>query len=101
MNILSFFGRLLARMRSREDLHFVMYTRAGCHLCEVAWQELNKAQERYQFVLEQKDVDADPELKARFGDCVPVVSVNDKVRFRGAVNPVLLQRLLDHREAST
>jgi hypothetical protein len=40
------------------------------------------------------DVDSDPELVARHGDCVPVVTVNGKVRFRGAVNPVLLARLL-------
>ena len=94
MNILNFLARLLPLVKTREDLHFVMYTRNGCHLCETAWQDLTAAQQRYQFALEQKDVDADLELAARFGDCVPVVTVNDKVRFRGAVNPVLLQRLL-------
>jgi hypothetical protein len=94
MNIIRFFGKLLALIQSRQDLHFVLYTRTGCHLCEVAWRELSTAQERYQFVLEKKDVDSDPELAARFGDCIPVVTVNGKVRFRGAVNPVLLRRLL-------
>ncbi len=95
MNILGFLARALALVKTREDLHLVMYTRAGCHLCETAWQELTKAQERYRFVLEQKDVDADPALTALYGDCVPVVTVNDKVRFRGAVNAVLLRRLLE------
>jgi hypothetical protein len=41
------------------------------------------------------DVDTDPELAAQYGTEVPVIAVNGKVRFRGAVNPVLLKRLLD------
>jgi hypothetical protein len=40
------------------------------------------------------DVEGDPELAARYGDSVPVVTVNGKVRFRGRVNDVLLRRLL-------
>ena len=35
-----------------------------------------------------------------FGNCVPVVVVNDKVRFRGHINEVLLQRILDARGSS-
>ena len=46
------------------------------------------------FALEAVDVDTDPQLAARFGECVPVVTVNGKVRFRGKVNGVLLRRLL-------
>jgi Glutaredoxin-like domain (DUF836) len=95
MNVLSFLRRALALTKPREDLHFVLYTRGGCHLCESAWQELTNAQASYRFVLEKRDVDAEPEWAARFGECVPVVTVNDKVRFRGSVNSVLLQRLLD------
>ena len=47
----------------------------------------------YRFGLEKRDVDSEPELKTRHGDFVPVVTVNGKVRFRGRVNPVLLERL--------
>ncbi len=72
----------------------MMYTRQGCHLCEEAWQELERQQGRYQFSLEQKDVDTDPALAAAYGEWVPVILVNGKVRFRGRVNPVLLERLL-------
>jgi glutaredoxin len=71
-----------------------MYTRQDCHLCEIAWQRLQDAQREYHFQLEKVDVDADPELTARHGDQVPVVEVDGQVRFRGLVNPVLLQRLL-------
>ena len=37
---------------------------------------------------------ATPTLVAKFDTEVPVVAVNGKVRFRGVVNPVLLERLL-------
>jgi hypothetical protein len=90
--------RLLAWWRGRErrlgSLQVVMYTRRGCHLCEAAWERLAEARGRYGFALVAQDVDGDPRLVAEYGKCVPVVTVNGRVRFRGAVNPVLLERLL-------
>ncbi len=70
------------------------YTRAGCHLCEQAWDVVAAAQRRYGFTLEEVDVDADASLAAEFGECVPVVVIDGKVRFRGLVNTVLLERML-------
>jgi hypothetical protein len=72
----------------------VMYTRQGCHLCEDAWALLARLRRRYRFTLTAVDVDADPALAAEHGECVPVVAVDGRVRFRGVVNPVLLRRLL-------
>jgi glutaredoxin len=83
------------RIHPRPDLRFVLFTRQGCHLCDDAHALLTRAQERYGFPLEVKDVDKSPEWVAAYGECVPVVLVNDKVRFRGKVNEVLLRRLLD------
>src|ERR1700687_1699838 len=80
---------------SLSHLVVVMYTRPGCHLCAEAWEQLRRQQGRYHYSLEQRDVDADPELAAQYGEWVPVVTVQGKVRFRGGVNPVLLQRLLE------
>jgi hypothetical protein len=40
------------------------------------------------------DVDASPELRAKYDTCVPVVVMDGKERFRGQVNEVLLKRLL-------
>jgi len=85
----------LRRRRRRPDLQVTMFTRRGCHLCADAWALLERAQRTHGFALEAKDVDAAPEWVAAYGECVPVVLVNGKVRFRGKVNEVLLQRLLD------
>jgi glutaredoxin len=75
-------------------LRVVMYTRRGCHLCEDAWALLERERDRHGFALETTDVDTDPELARLYGQEVPVVTVNGKVRFRGAVNRHLLTRLL-------
>jgi hypothetical protein len=70
-----------------------LYTRQGCHLCEQAWVQLEEARRRYQFTLRQEDVDNNSQLQREYGECVPVVVVNGRVRFRGVINPVLLKRL--------
>lgn len=87
----SWFG---APAKQLPHLHFILHTRRGCHLCEDAWQILSQAKGRYGFTLEAIDVDDDLELAAAYGETVPVVTVNGKVRFRGGVNAVLLERLL-------
>ena len=74
--------------------HVLFYTRRGCHLCDEAWEIVEAAQERYGFALERIDVDADSALAAVHGECVPVVAIDGKVRFRGRVNAVLLERML-------
>jgi glutaredoxin len=71
-------------------LHVVLYTRAGCHLCDDALQLLLA----HGAVPECIDIDADPVLRERFDTCVPVVEIDGKIRFRGQVDPVLLRRLL-------
>jgi glutaredoxin len=89
---------LLARIfrpRTRtESLTFTVYSRAQCCCCHKALGLLKDFQRGYGFQIAEVDIDADPELVAKYGTEVPVVAVNGKVRFRGIVNPVLLQRLL-------
>ena len=71
-------------------LQITMYTRRGCHLCEEA--EALLARHGLQPAL--VDIDANPALRERYTDCVPVVVIDGKERFRGRVNELLLKRLL-------
>ena len=82
--------------RRRPDLRVVVYSRRVCPLCDEAWELLLAYQKRWGFTLDKVDVDESAELKEQFGNCVPVVVIDGKVRFRGHVNPVLLERLLQH-----
>lgn len=99
--MLAFLRNLLRHAsRQRPELRFVFITRAGCHLCDDALAILEEAKKVHGFALQSLDVDSSPELAAEYGDCVPVVLVGGKVRFRGGVNPVLLQRILDAPEGT-
>ena len=82
-------------LRQRPDLHFLMYTRQHCPLCDDAWTLLRTHQKERGFTLDKLDVDAARELTDKYGEHVPVIMVNGQERFRGRVNPVLLRRLLD------
>jgi glutaredoxin len=71
-------------------MNVILYSRVGCHLCEEAQALLTK----HGLHAEVVDIDQDPKLREQFNECVPVVAIDGKVRFRGRVDPVLLQRLL-------
>ncbi len=69
-----------------------VYSRAGCHLCDEAILLLK----RQGYTVATVNIDDDADLRERFNDCVPVVEIGGKVRFRGKINSVLLRRLTDH-----
>ncbi|MCH2115621.1 MAG: glutaredoxin family protein [Pirellulales bacterium] len=75
-------------------INVILYTRQGCHLCDEALQTLLQHDLEVQTV----DIDPHPELREQWGTCVPVVEMDGKVRFRGRIDPVLLRRLIAHRE---
>jgi predicted thioredoxin/glutaredoxin len=82
------------RAGPHRPLKFVVYTRQGCHLCDEALQVLETQRKRCNFDIDLIDIDGDPALKDKYGECVPVVALDGKVYFRGKVNPVLLRRLV-------
>ena len=55
-----------------------LLTRAGCHLCDVAAETLERIGAEGGLVPEPVDVDADPELQAEYGDRVPVVLLDGR-----------------------
>ena len=71
----------------------IVYTRHGCHLCEVARELL----QRHGLKPMEVDIDADPVLVQKYTECVPVVVIDGKERFRGRIDERLLRRLLSAR----
>jgi len=80
--------------RPLTHLAITLYTRQGCHLCDDAWLLLQAEQRRHGFPLTAVAIDTEPQLVNLYGEKVPVVAVNGKVRFWGRINRVLLTRLL-------
>ncbi|UNX54442.1 glutaredoxin family protein [Georgenia sp. TF02-10] len=54
----------------------VLYGRAGCHLCEVAREDLERLAAETGVGFAEVDVDSDPDIRQRYGDLVPVVTVD-------------------------
>ncbi len=72
------------------DHDVTVYTRRGCCLCDQAKQLL----ERHGLTVQEVDIDNDERLRDKYTECVPVVVIDGRERFRGRVNERLLVRLL-------
>jgi len=63
-----------------------LYTRAGCHLCEEAKQVLAAARRQVEFTYEERDIDADDELRRLYNEEVPVVAIDGRKAFKYRVD---------------
>ena len=60
----------------------IVYSRAGCHLCDVVKDQLTRLAARADFRWREVDIDADPDLRARFNEEVPVVFIDGRKAFK-------------------
>jgi glutaredoxin len=75
-----------------DDPRLVLLTRVGCHLCVVAGETLQRIAGEAGLVADERDVDADPELQAEYGDRVPVVLLDGQEHSYFTVDVVRLRR---------
>ena len=73
-----------------------LYSRPGCHLCDVAREVIARVCEELGEEYVEVDIDGDPQLRERFTDEVPVTFVDgrqhdfwrvDETRLRTALRP--------------
>ena len=64
----------------------VVYSREGCHLCDVVKETLKRVEGEVQgeadFQWRVVDIDADPELRQKYNDEVPVVFIDGRKAFK-------------------
>lgn len=65
-----------------EPRQVVLYSRKGCHLCEIVKESLNKLYRRGGFTWQEVDVDSDEQLRRQFTDEVPVVFIDGRKAFK-------------------
>jgi glutaredoxin len=65
-----------------EPREVVVYSRKGCHLCEIVKESLEKLQRQGGFTWKEIDVDSDENLRRQFTDEVPVVFINGRKAFK-------------------
>lgn len=68
----------VARNQVPDAARIRVVSRAGCHLCDEALAVVEQVAGARGEDVDVLDVDADPTLRARFGDLVPVVFVDDR-----------------------
>ena len=81
------FGRKPAR-----PVPLVLYTRAGCGLCEELKRELAHARVGREWQLTEVDIAADPALEERWGRSIPVLEIGGRLAFKGRMSAADFQR---------
>jgi hypothetical protein len=77
--------------KKEEALRLVLYTRPGCHLCELMKEEIARARLEV-CTLEEVDVDTDPALAAEHGRSIPVLEIDGRAAFKGRCTAEELRR---------
>lgn len=72
----------------------VLYSRPGCHLCDVAREAILSLRERLEFEFEEVDIESDEELELEYGIRIPVVEVDGEETFEVTVDAERLARLM-------
>lgn len=65
-----------------DNRQVVVYSRKGCHLCEVVKESLIKLSRHGRFTWREIDVDSDNEIRRQFNDEVPVVFIDGRKAFK-------------------
>ena len=67
--------------RKEGTLRLVLYTRPGCHLCELMKAEIARARLR-DCTVDEVDVDTDPALAEAHGRSIPVLEIDGRAAFK-------------------
>jgi len=72
----------------------MFYTRSGCHLCDEAAEVVHAVCGPLGVDVEVVDIDTDASLRERYGDEVPVVTVDGAVAGFWRIDPDVLAQAL-------
>jgi glutaredoxin len=76
----------------------VVYSRKGCHLCEVVKQSLERLKGEAEFQWREVDIDGDPELREKYNEEVPVVFIDGRKAFKYRMEEQEVLRVLGARK---
>jgi glutaredoxin len=72
-----------------------LYSRVGCHLCDVMKEQIEALASRYTFTLDVVDIDGDPKLREEYNWDVPVLLVDGKKIAKYRLDEAMLIRRLE------
>jgi glutaredoxin len=89
-----------ARLAASGPREVTFYTRPGCHLCDEAKSAIAPLLREFCATLREINIDADPDLKERYGWDVPVIFIGRRKAAKHRVNLEQFRRQLQDAGAS-
>jgi glutaredoxin len=78
-------------------LTLTIYSRPGCHLCEMMKAVVERVRVEHPFELTEVDISGDPDLERRYGTEIPVLEVDGKKVAKYRLDEDVLRRTLKGR----
>ena len=75
----------------------LVYSRKGCHLCDVVKDQLAELQPGNNFDWREIDIDTHPELVKRYNDEIPVIFMDGRKAFKYRIDPAQFLKTLKAR----
>ncbi len=75
----------------------VLYSKPGCHLCEITYQLLEGLHREFEFTLEEIDIAPDSVLLERYGEKIPVVIIDNQTTLFAPIHLVHVRAALTSR----
>jgi hypothetical protein len=77
--------------------HIVLYSKPGCHLCEIAHLLVEGLHRDFDFSLEEVDITRDPGLLAQYGERIPALVVDSRTTLCAPIRLVHVRAALAGR----
>lgn len=74
--------------------HITIYSKKGCHLCEVAMQKLLEIRQEFPFSLTEIDIENNDELFQKYKYLIPVIEIDGKIVFTYKLDENKLKEIL-------
>ncbi len=75
----------------------VVYSRKGCHLCDIVKEKLEQIKPHADFQWREIDIDTDPDLQQKYNEEVPVVFIDGRKAFKYRIDECEFLRVLARR----
>jgi glutaredoxin len=77
--------------------HVTLYTKPGCHLCELTSKLVEGLHRDFDFSLEEVDITRDPKLLVQYGERIPALVVDDRTTICAPIRLVHVRAALAGR----
>lgn len=82
----------------KDQVQVILYSKPGCHLCEVMKKEMAKVDCAELYELQEINIESDAELLARYRHDIPVLMIDGVEAFRHRLTADSFRACLKKRE---